>query len=161
MEMPETIRQGSTGAAVREAQYLLARDRYLTAPEIDGVFGPHTNTAVRGFQHDQGLGVDGIVGPQTWGKLLATHAFPPPTLAEGSTGSVVERLQQFLNNGRSDFDPGAAPLVVDGSYGPKTRAMVVAFQHWGGVPADGVVGLQTWAVGLHAAGQELGDLVGV
>jgi hypothetical protein len=39
--------------------------------------------------------------------------------------------------------------------------MVVAVQHWGGVPADGVVGLQTWAVGLHAADQELADLVGV
>jgi peptidoglycan hydrolase-like protein with peptidoglycan-binding domain len=62
---------------------------------------------------------------------------------------------------RSELDPGAAALAVDGDYGPKTRAMVVAFQRWGGVAADGIVGLQTWAVSLHAAGQELADQVGV
>jgi len=39
--------------------------------------------------------------------------------------------------------------------------MVEAFQRWGGVPADGVVGLQTWAVSLHAAGQVLASVVGV
>ncbi len=159
--MPGTVKQGSNGAAVREAQYLLARDRYLVAVDIDGTFGPHTDTAVRQFQHDRGLGIDGIVGPQTWGKLLADHAFPPPTLAVGSTGSVVQRLQQFLNLARSEFDPGAAALVEDGDYGPKTKAMVVAFQRWGGVAADGIVGLQTWAVSLHAAGQVLADQVGV
>ena len=74
---------------------------------------------------------------------------------------MVHRLQEVLNNGRSDFDPGAAPLMVDGQYGPNTRAMVTAFQGWGGVPADGIVGMQTWAVSLHAAGQELASAVGV
>ena len=74
---------------------------------------------------------------------------------------MVHRLQEVLNNGRSDFDPGAAALVVDGQYGPHTRAMVTAFQGWGGVSADGIVGMQTWAVSLHAAGQELASAVGV
>jgi peptidoglycan hydrolase-like protein with peptidoglycan-binding domain len=159
--MPDTIKVGSTGPAVREAQYLLARRRYLEAPQIDAVFGPLTEHAVRNFQHDEGLGVDGIVGPQTWGKLTIGYAYPPPLLSVGSTGPVVRRLQQLLNQGRSDWDPGAAALTVDGIYGPKTRAMVVAVQHWGGVSADGVVGPQTWAVSLHAAGQELADVIGV
>jgi peptidoglycan hydrolase-like protein with peptidoglycan-binding domain len=74
---------------------------------------------------------------------------------------VVRRLQEVLGDGRSEFAPGAPPLTVDGVYGPRTRSLVVAFQRWAGVPADGVVGLRTWAVSLHAAGQQLAGAVGV
>jgi peptidoglycan hydrolase-like protein with peptidoglycan-binding domain len=158
--MPPTIQNGSTGQPVREAQYLLARRHYLEAPDIDGVFGPNTNQAVHRFQHDEGLTADGIVGPNTWNALLTNLAIPP-TLSQGSTGHVVRRLQEVLNNGRAEFDPGASALAVDGVYGPNTRSMVSAFQTWGGVPSDGIVGLQTWAVSLHAAGQELAGAVGV
>jgi murein L,D-transpeptidase YcbB/YkuD len=35
-----------------------------------GVFGPKTDTAVREFQDDHDLGVDGIVGKNTWKALL-------------------------------------------------------------------------------------------
>jgi peptidoglycan hydrolase-like protein with peptidoglycan-binding domain len=159
--MPDTIRQGATGPAVSQAQYLLARKHYLGAAGVDGVFGAGTDDAVRRFQQDQGLGADGIVGSLTWEKLLASLDFPPPTLQAGSTGPVVERLQQVLDAGRSQFDPDGEPLPADGVYGPRTRAMVVAFQRWGGVADDGVVGLRTWAVSLHAAGQELASAVGV
>lgn len=35
----------------------------------DGVFGPNTEQAVRDYQTDRGLQVDGIVGQETWGSL--------------------------------------------------------------------------------------------
>jgi peptidoglycan hydrolase-like protein with peptidoglycan-binding domain len=35
----------------------------------DGIWGPITDSAVRGFQRSHGLTVDGIVGPQTWSEL--------------------------------------------------------------------------------------------
>jgi peptidoglycan hydrolase-like protein with peptidoglycan-binding domain len=37
---------------------------------VDGVFGAGTNSAVRSFQSAQGLGVDGIVGDNTWNKMV-------------------------------------------------------------------------------------------
>jgi len=77
-----------------------------------------------------------------------------PTLQEGSTGAVVNSLQTLLTNGA----PGqwnTTPQGIDGNFGPHTKASVVAFQAWGGVAQDGVVGDQTWAVSLHAASATL------
>jgi peptidoglycan hydrolase-like protein with peptidoglycan-binding domain len=50
---------------------------------------------------------------------------------------------------------------VDGVFGPRTAASVRAFQRWGGVGVDGVVGDQTWAVSLHAANATLETAVGL
>ncbi len=36
---------------------------------IDGKVGSQTRQAVQAFQRDNGLGVDGVVGRQTWSKL--------------------------------------------------------------------------------------------
>jgi peptidoglycan hydrolase-like protein with peptidoglycan-binding domain len=105
--------------------------------------------------------VDGIVGPNTWAALLSGYAYPPPQLSSGSTGPTVQRLQETLNAGLDQFASGSTPLVVDGIFGPLTMSMVETFQGWGGVPVDGIVGPQTWAVSLHAAGQELASVVGV
>ena len=37
---------------------------------IDGSFGPKTDTAVKSFQKSNGITVDGIVGPQTWEAIF-------------------------------------------------------------------------------------------
>jgi peptidoglycan hydrolase-like protein with peptidoglycan-binding domain len=62
------------------------------------------------------------------------------TLQEGSVGAVVRSFQQRI--WPVEHGPGA----IDGELGPYTKASVQAFQIWGGVIADGIVGDQTWAV---------------
>lgn len=52
-------------------------------------------------------------------------------------------------------------LAVDGIYGPLTADVVKGAQQLGGIGVDGVVGLQTWALPVHAAGQVLANLCGV
>lgn len=63
------LRRSDAGAPVRELQADLGRLGYLGAADIDGRFGPGTQAAVERFQDDQGLIVDGIVGPATRGRL--------------------------------------------------------------------------------------------
>ena len=70
-----TLRKGSKGAAVKKAQQLLL-DRGYKLPKYgaDGDFGNETLAAVKQFQRDWGLDVDGVIGPATWRMLESTPA---------------------------------------------------------------------------------------
>lgn len=124
-----TQSQNNRGADVLAIQYLL-QAAGQSAP-ADGVFGSGTVTAVRALQTAKGLGVDGIVGPQTWGALV-------PTLREGSSGPAVKALQVELNAKRR------LSLPVDGVYGASLKSAVTSFQTHAGISADGVTGPVTW-----------------
>ncbi|MEV1069648.1 serine/threonine-protein kinase [Streptomyces sp. NPDC050263] len=64
---------GDSGNRVVQLQCMLTRRGYAVGGSgVDGDFGPDTETAVRSFQSDKGLAVDGIVGKNTWGALRAS-----------------------------------------------------------------------------------------
>jgi len=62
------IKKGSKGDIVNYLQYKLL-SRLYNPGEVDGIFGNKTLNAVKQFQRDNRLSVDGIVGPKTWAKL--------------------------------------------------------------------------------------------
>ena len=65
------LRKGSKGNAVKAMQTLLIGYKYSCgAYGADGDFGSATDSAVRRYQKDHGLVIDGICGPATWRKLL-------------------------------------------------------------------------------------------
>ena len=64
-----SIKKGDRGAVVKELQTLLARAGYLRENEIDGDFGKITLGALCGFQLENKLTVDGVVGAQTAAKI--------------------------------------------------------------------------------------------
>lgn len=75
-----TVRQGSTGPAVRavQDQVNFRNNKNGRTLAVDGIFGPKTTAAVTAFQRAmsaqvRGFAVDGIVGPQTW-QALVTEA---------------------------------------------------------------------------------------
>jgi peptidoglycan hydrolase-like protein with peptidoglycan-binding domain len=153
-----TLHSGSTGSDVRRLQRILVMVKLLDPAGIDGVFGPHTEAAVKSFQESAGLASDGIAGPLTWAALPADPN--TPQLAIGDTGSVVSALQQAL---RDFHGPGTPtdPGAIDGIFGPHTKNAVRAYQSDRGVAADGVVGDQTWWVPAGAAGATLASLAGL
>ena len=141
-----TVYSGSRGESVKTLQERLNAKGY-NAGSVDGIFGKNTQAAVMAFQKANGLAADGIVGKLTWAKLYDTTAALPaasttagtqPTVYRGSRGDAVRRLQELLN--KKGFDCGA----VDGIFGSKTYAAVVAFQKANGLGADGIVGPLTW-----------------
>lgn len=68
------VAMGSQGEAVRGVQSQFQARNLSGDPsrglQVDGIFGPLTDTTVRGFQQAAGLMVDGIVGPVTWNALV-------------------------------------------------------------------------------------------
>ncbi len=74
----KVLRRSSRVSAVRYAQYKLLSKLYPLG-EIDGVYGPITESAVRTFQQENDLVVDGIIGKNTWAKLsLINQGRPLP-----------------------------------------------------------------------------------
>jgi len=135
---PQT-RQGAKEHPVPTLQYLLrARGHTVT---VDGDFGPRTDAAVRAFQKEKHLTVDGIVGPNTWTALIIE-------VRRGSTGDAVRGVQEEFQYRNLSDDPSKGP-AVDGTFGAETEASVRAFQAaiHADVPSmtvDGIVGPMTW-----------------
>lgn len=74
------VKQGSQGDAVRGVQEEFQFRNLSGDPskglQVDGIFGPKTDAAVRGFQQAlhadiPSVAVDGIVGPLTWRALVS------------------------------------------------------------------------------------------
>jgi zinc D-Ala-D-Ala carboxypeptidase len=71
----------------------------------------------------------------------AQTGLPWPILQRGNQGPLVKTLQYLLRGLR---DMWKQVVVVDGIFGPKTEEIVKSYQDLVGLPADGIVGPQTW-----------------
>ncbi len=142
------LRRGDRGPSVAAVSNALASLGKLPAadPRADPayvIFDVVIDAAVRQFQQERGLIVDGIVGPVTirclgdarWRLGDRTLAY---TLSAVMTGDDVTELQVRLaemgyNTGRPD-----------GVFGPRTDQCVRDFQRDRGAAGDGVFGAQTY-----------------
>jgi hypothetical protein len=112
------LKQGDQGMYVKYLQELLIANGY-NPNGVDGYFGPGCDKAVRQFQKDHNLAVDGCVGPATWTALIngannkqqakpvtstqqttttkpatttQTATVNKPTIKKGSSGAAVKEL---------------------------------------------------------------------
>lgn len=72
------LRRGSRGSDVTKLQTALNAQGY-DCGAADGIFGAKTEAAVRNFQRDHSLTVDGIAGRDTQAALYAAEDTPKPT----------------------------------------------------------------------------------
>ena len=128
------VKRGDKVFPVRPLQRLLGARGHAVA--VDGSFGPNTEAAVKAFQRSSGLAADGIVGPQTWSRLVVQ-------VKKGSTGDAVRAVQEVIKF--HDVSDGEGPAVqVDAIFGPRTDRWIRGFQTAIGTPSDGIVGPITW-----------------
>lgn len=139
-----TYRRGDSGTAVAEIRGRLAR---LGLTEAD-VADPHTfddalDVAVRTFQQQRGITVDGIVGATTY-RLLDEARWRVGdrilsyTVSRPLAGDDVATLQRRLSE--MGFNAGR----VDGIFGPQTEAALREFQRNMGLVDDGTCGPHTF-----------------
>ena len=147
-----TLQNGSTGSEVKKVQQRLKELGYLKG-SADGDFGDATEAAVRAFQAQNGLTVDGKAGPATLNKLYSSSAKKAPTTTatntprptntpftsykNGDSGSEIRKMQQRLK------ELGYLTGSVDGDFGDATEAAVRAFQARNGLTVDGKAGTAT------------------
>ncbi len=136
------VKRGCCGDDVADIQRRLSKLGYdLGLPGPDGIFKNLTEKAVKMFQQDRGLLVDGIVGEDTWHELVeATYCIGDRDLYLREPlfrGDDVRQLQKWLNT------LGVTVGPVDGVFGPQTKRAVEEFQLSTGLPVDGIVGFTT------------------
>ncbi|MDF2534627.1 MAG: hypothetical protein K0R18_784 [Bacillales bacterium] len=111
----------------------------------DGINGPKTKAVIKAFQKSVGLKVDGIYGPATRNALIKKvtggTVTPAPSPSTINNSSDVQKILNKL---------GYGPLAVDGKIGPKTTAVIKAFQKAYRLVVDGIVGPKTKAALLAA-----------
>lgn len=129
------LRNGDRGNFVYLLQFILNQYGYNLS--VDGIFGSRTLSAVRDFQSNNSLAVDGLVGNNTWKTLL--NLPPYPLLREGSRGAYVTFLQKLLESNL--FPVGN----IDGIFGSRTLNAVREYQESRGLTVDGLVGNNTWS----------------
>lgn len=89
-----TLRLGANGSEVRKLQTAL--NRAGASLSVDGAFGPKTEQAVKNFQSDNGLVMDGVCGPTTWGAVaLYTLDYSALTEAVEECLEAVEKLPEY------------------------------------------------------------------
>lgn len=129
-------RPGDSGPAVAVlVESLIARGLLPDEPASrNAAYSPEMATIVEEFQRSNGLEVDGIVGPKTWGALLKV-------VTPGEQGGHARTLQETLIV-RGLLRDAAGNR--DGVYGDATQEIVRQFQSVAGLEADAVVGPQSW-----------------
>ena len=144
------LRIGSRGEEVLKMQKYLnsIRNRYPTIPRLteDGIYGNGTAAAVREFQRIFGLTQDGVIGMNTWAKIIQQYnnVAPIGTVAMEyiKSSNDIITVQEYLNTLAREY---STPLVkVDGDFGANTQKAVKEFQSLFGLEANGVVGEETW-----------------
>jgi N-acetylmuramoyl-L-alanine amidase len=151
MSLERTYRRGDDGPAVAEVRSKLRLVGLLTdldGPEparavVTATFDEATDRAVRAFQQQRGLPVDGIVGPATYQALDEARwrlgdrilFYVPARLLAGDDVAALQ--QRLLDMG---FDCGR----VDGLFGVETDVALRDFQRNTGLVADGTCGPATF-----------------
>ena len=159
------LNMGNQGEDVEALQYYLAFIGYffpeLPPIPITGFFGELTRDAVFSFQNTYGLPVTGVVDANVFNRIEQVYntvvselpanyqsaigePYPGRFLVEGDRGESVRIIQGYLNKIGQNVEQ--IPVIeVDGVFGVRTKAAVIALQQYLGIEQTGAIGPVEWA----------------
>lgn len=114
---------GSTGEDVTALQEALVEKGYLDAAYVTGTYQSATEAAVRSFQKDSNISVDGVAGEQTQHALFGT--VPEGTYTGSSVNPVlypVEKSDWWTGDINSVWSVGKIAIITDVKTGISFRA---------------------------------------
>ncbi|MFW5962021.1 MAG: peptidoglycan DD-metalloendopeptidase family protein [bacterium] len=126
--------RGDQGNEIKRIQEMLKKIGYRIS--IDGGFGYETQQAVKKFQREHDLKVDGIIGRQTYNKLKK-EASQRILFQFGDKGKKIKELQEMFINIGYHLEP-------NGYFGHRTTGIVKEFQRNNDLRVDGIVGNSTY-----------------
>ena len=138
----ELLNQGSTGASVMELQKKLIELGFSVGPDgADGDFGVNTYYAVRRFQIENDLEIDGIVGNETWNAIEAalkkknSTVTAEPKIEEISTNTDEQKPVEMQNEDTPASKPYLELPMISESMedieGPYVKLAQAAMACWG------------------------------
>jgi N-acetylmuramoyl-L-alanine amidase len=142
--MGADFRRGDSGPAVAQITGLLERIGLLGDVGGSGsdVYDERVELAVRTFQQQRGLIVDGVVGPLTFRRLDEARWRLGDRILTHLPGNLMAGDDVYALQGRL-LDLGFEVGRIDGYFGPDTEAGLREFQRNFGVPPDGTCGPAT------------------
>jgi peptidoglycan hydrolase-like protein with peptidoglycan-binding domain len=142
----DTLQKGDRGSDVAFFQKLLWQLQYPI--DVDGIFGPQTQAAVKQFQQQHFLKVTGTLSPDVLGamqeeldirKQSEQKASTASYLQKGNTGAAVKELQLALKKASSKR------LKASGVFDQKTETALKKYQKSKGLKVDGIAGPETFS----------------
>ncbi|WP_042457888.1 spore cortex-lytic enzyme [Neobacillus dielmonensis] len=117
----QVIQQGAVGDDVIELQSRLNYIGFYHG-KIDGVFGWGTYWALRNFQYEFGLPIDGVAGPTTKAKLVKVTKYDyknPPTTSGGNTAKTTgtNKAKPTASNTPKGFSQNDIRLMANAVHG--------------------------------------------
>lgn len=171
------LKKGTSGEDVKYLQESLIKLGFSVGPDgADGDFGMNTYSAVRRFQIEHNLDVDGEVGDNTWLALENALKKAESPAVKPEPEPEPEKPQANQNEDTVPKRVLVLPLIKEGDEGPEVKLAQSALLCWGyaiivhglfgkemtlkvkdfqknkGLDADGEIGKDTWTALLKFIG---------
>lgn len=124
----KVLKYSSTGIDVELLQSTLKKIGFYNG-NVDGIFGNQTRDAVYAFQREYGIRVDGIVGDQTWNKLMLYINGKVGTIVPTDMSYPYRIMMMNLNALKDKY-----PFLVIGSYGESVLGRSLPYVRLGNGP---------------------------
>ncbi len=122
-------------ALIRRIQEELGKAGFYNG-RIDGLYGPQTRAAIRGYQQSAGIAASGVPSAELPGQIRFSRLLNAGQ-STGSTKPKIDKSVVLVQTGLAEL--GYSPGPVDGIMGRETRAAIRRFEKERGMKVSGAV----------------------